>query len=95
MKKIIAISILSLSLASGIMGCFGSARMINRTFDPVTGELLTQNEIRVKRIGSGKLNDVNVELVEGKAMIGKTDHDIGGLGSALEALIDRIPIPVP
>ncbi len=88
-KKILLISALAFTA-----GC-GNAKMVKRTYDPISGKLVAEDYIKVNRLGSGKLTDVSTNLVKGSTKIGSREGDIGGLGQAINALIERIPTPIP
>ena len=84
-KIIISIGILGLCI-----GC-GSASMHKRTYDSTTGKLLTEDEVKVRRLGSGSLTDTEIGLKTGKARIGSREGDIGGMGTIFEKALDKIP----
>ena len=82
MKKIIRISILSFIALNGIMGC-GSAQMEITNFD-TQGNITSVNKVKYKRLGSGELSAVDVDIKKGKASIGSQKGSAGDIGEALK-----------
>jgi hypothetical protein len=73
--------ILLLIVIINITGC-GSAYMKNTMFDPATGKILSVNEVSYKRLGSGELSTIDINLKTGKAKIGGQKGNAGDLTEA-------------
>ena len=88
MKKLL----IGCALVGLMMGC-GNAKMVDRAYHHETGKLISEKYIKVNRLGSSKLAEVSIGLQKGTAKIGQHEGDAGGVGTAIEKLVDRVPIP--